>query len=174
MGRTSISPRSITGKWPSAIYLLSDPKCELSLGSETYDGGGLDGDWALPYCSSGPWLEGHWPDPRPSRNGLGGITLSEKCSAICSVFQNKRIQIWMAIKYRHNFLEIDLWIWLWIKPQFQEKGCTMLWTRCRNEKNVFVKSKNCRSRLRNTSHLLTNWTTLQKKQVLLLTKKNAI
>ena len=89
MGRTSISPRSITGKWPSAIYLLSDPKCELSLGSETYDGGGLDGDWALPYCSSGPWLEGHWPDPRPSRNGLGGITLSEKCCAICSVFRIK-------------------------------------------------------------------------------------
>ena len=173
MGRTSISPRSITGKWPSAIYLLSDPKCELSLGSETYDGGGLDGDWALPYCSSGPWLEGHWPDPRPSRNGLGGITLSEKCCAICSVFQNKRIQIWMAIEYRHNFLEVDLWIWLWIKPQFQEKGCTMLWTRCRNEKNVFLcklKIVDQGSEILYTSHLLTNWTTLQKKQVLLLTK----
>ena len=69
---------------------------------KTYDGGVPDGDWAsLPYCSSGPWLvptARSGPPPTLALD-LEGITLSEKCCAICL--------FWIKmLKYEWNFLKV--------------------------------------------------------------------
>ena len=75
IGRISISPKSITGKWPSAIYLLSDGGCvwwrRVRRGLDKLAILQFQALVAVPLARSGP-----------PPTALEGITLSEKRCAI--------------------------------------------------------------------------------------------